>query len=116
MIPNNGLKRVCFYICLLFLLDGSEYGALLTIPLSNSKNAITMEDVNYSYLKEYVFTEEAPAVCAYPVSYEDNPDVYGGDGIFMEDLSAELQKRVYFVEKWDDKCGYIRYIIVRKPL
>jgi len=97
------------YDCLLFLLDGTDLDSYLSVPLSYSEKSTNIADLNYSYIQAGISTENPPTLNLYPLV---NNAFKIEQGIFIEGLSAELGKRVYFEEERLDDGRYMRRIVV----
>ena len=100
---------IFLYDCLLFLVEDTGFGCLLNIPLSHSNNPTNVDEINYSYLKKEIFTEYSPILYLYPLK---NVPVEYGKGVFIENLSNELKKLVYFAEVPNEDVGYVRFLFV----
>ena len=99
------------YHCLLFLFEdtGLDF-SLLHIPLSCSEQpaiSADLEKINFIYLQEAVSTYDPPFVMLRPLGTDHQC-------IFLENLSKELQKRVYYAEEQTENNVYLRCIIVCK--
>ena len=109
--PNQWFEIGLFlYDCLLFLLDGTDLDSFLSVPLPYSDKSTNIEDVNFSSIKELVFTEEPPSLNLYPLV---NNAFEKQQGIFIKTLSNELGKSVYFEEDRLDNGMYMSRIVIR---
>jgi len=106
--PKQWLGASIFiYDCLLSLLETEETDlkSYLCIPLLRSAKATNIEDITYSYIQEEISMEEAPMIYL-------SPDGNSCQCVFIEKLSKELQKRVYFEEVKDSVVEHVRCIFV----
>ena len=111
-IPNQWFDAGVFiYDCLLSSLNGTDLDAFLSVPLSLTDKATNIEALNYLYVKNEVFTEEPPTLFLHPV---ERNAFEKSQLAFIENLSNELCKPVYFEEQRLDNGIYMRRIVVCK--
>ena len=91
--PKHWLDAsLSMYDVALSILDiGIKLDSYLAISLSDADKPTKIEELTLSYLKKAISTEEPPAILLYPLHERQ---AY----VFLENLSSELQKKVYFRE------------------
>ena len=92
--PKHWLNASLYmYDLVLSILAGTgiKLDSFLLIPLSDTDKSTKIEEINLPYIQSEISTETPPAILLYPLNERQ-------EYVYLEKLSSELQKQVYYRE------------------